>query len=382
MRLAIGVLPLVCLLATAAAAQDRPADLPGGIYDKPYNRAQDRDVAVGGYIDMEWEWTEDGNTFDQHRLIPFLTGRVSDRVTVSTEIEFEHGGLVSGEGETDGEIKLEYAVLDFRLTEAFQYRGGVILSPLGAFNLLHDSPLNDLTDRPLIDRQLIPTTLSEAGMGFFGTVYPGVESVLSYEAYLVNGFDEGIVAGDEGSERLRIRGGRGSQKSDNNDSKAFVGRVGFSPRLGVNLGASVHTGKWDDADEHRLTIAALDGRWNLGALEFQGEYALASVDLPEALADRVADGQQGAYVQANFHFLHDVAFDGSLFTAVVRGDWMDYDRDETSDDTRGLTVGVNFRPTEETAFKLDHGWFWDRAPGSDTAASADRRIFFSFASYF
>ncbi|MFO7655250.1 MAG: hypothetical protein R6X25_15730 [Candidatus Krumholzibacteriia bacterium] len=360
----------------------REGDLEGGIHDKPYNREQGRDIAVGGYIDMEFEWNEDGSTFDQHRFIPFITGHVSERVTVSAEIEFEHGGYVSGSDRTDGEVKLEFAVLDFRLSESFNYRGGVILSPLGAFNLLHDSPLNDLTERPLVDRQLIPTTLSEAGMGFFGTVYPGIESVLTYEAYLVNGFDEEIISGGDGNERLRIRGGRGSQKQDNNDDKAFVGRLGLSPRLGVSVGGSVHTGKWDDADEHRLTIAALDARWNLGALELLGEYAIASADLPDALADHVADSQRGAYVQVNHHVLHDAVLDGSVFTLVARGDWLDFDSDVDGDHQRGVTVGVNFRPTEETVFKLDHGWSWNTARGATSAQDPDRQIFFSFASYF
>ena len=46
----------------------------------------------------------------------------------------------------DGEVKLEYAVMDFRLRDGLNFRGGVVLSPLGRFNLLHDSPLNDLTE--------------------------------------------------------------------------------------------------------------------------------------------------------------------------------------------------------------------------------------------
>lgn len=372
------------LLAHVALAQPRTSDLTGGLYDKPYNRELGSNIAVGGYIDMEFEWNDDGagSTFDQHRLIPFITGRVSDRVTVSTEIEFEHGGFVSGGEATEGEVKIEYAVLDFRLAEPLNFRGGVLLSPLGSFNLLHDSPLNDLTERPLVDRALIPTTLSEAGMGFFGTLYPGVESVLSYEVYAVNGFDEGIITGDPGEEQLRIRGGRGSQEADNNTAKSFVGRVGFSPRLGVNLGVSAHTGKWDADNQHRLTIAALDARWRLGALEMQGEYALSSVELPDSLSDHVADTQRGAYAQANYHLLHDALLDGSVVTAVLRGDWLDYDADRDGDDQEALTLGVNFRPTEETAFKLDHAWIWSTAPGGDTSSHPDRRLFFSFASYF
>ena len=130
---------------------------------------------------------------------------MSERIHVIAEIEFEHGGLVKGssDADSDGEIKLEFATVDIQFSEGFNYRGGVILSPLGLFNLIHDSPLNDFTNRPLLAREMIPTTLSEAGMGFHGVLYPGDELLVGYEIYAVNGFNEATAG--------HIRSGRGSQ---------------------------------------------------------------------------------------------------------------------------------------------------------------------------
>jgi hypothetical protein len=216
---------------------------------------------------------------------PYITGQISERVTVSTEIEF--------------------AALDFAMSDRFTFRGGIVLSPLGSFNVLHDSPLNDLTARPVVTRQLIPTTLSEAGMGFYGTFYPGEQDQLDYQTYLVNGFDEGIISGEAGAERLRVRGGRGSQKADNNDNKAVVARLGYSPRLGTVVGVSAHTGAHDDSGEHDLTIAALDLNTTYGPLEFQGEVATVSADIDRSLYPVAAESQRGAYAQVNYHILHD-----------------------------------------------------------------------------
>ncbi len=370
----LGIL-LLALALPALADDAAPGARSTSIYDKPYITGSGGGIAVGGYIDMEFEMPESGaSTFDQHRLIPFLTGHVSDRVTVSTEIEFEHGG----NPDAGGEIKLEYAVLDFRFRESLQFRGGIVLSPLGSFNLLHDSPLNDLTARPVVARQLMPSTLSEAGMGFFGAMAPGDESELDYQIYLVNGFDEGII--DDGG-RLRIRGGRGSQKADNNDDKAVVGRVGFSPRLGTTLGASIHTGKYDDDGDLRLTIAALDARTTFGAVELQGEVAMASADIDRDANPTTAESQRGAYGQVNWHVLHDKLMAGSVVTLVGRVDWMDYDTDTDGDSETGWTAGVNFRPTEETVFKLDYNWTWN-TPAEGEKGDAEGRLFFSFASYF
>jgi hypothetical protein len=377
--LSLSTILLLVLMSGAASAQENPrSDLQGGIKDKPYLAGLGGRVMVGGYLDMEFEWTEGGdNTFDQHRFIPFITGYVSDRVTVSAEIEFEHGGKISSDG-GDGEIKLEYAVMDFEFSEVFNFRGGVILSPLGSFNILHDSPLNDLTDRPVVTRQLIPSTLMEAGMGFFGNRAVGEEGALSYEAYLVNGFDEGII---DGNGRLRVRGGRGSAKADNNQSKAVTARLGYSPVLGTNVGLSVHSGKYDSNDELGLTITALDARTVFGPLEIQGEAAMVSADIDRDLHPTAAESQRGMYAQANYHILHDQLMAGSVVTLVVRGDWIDYDTDRQGDAEDGMALGVNFRPTEETVFKMDYKWSWNTAVEGERE-KGDGRFFFSFASYF
>ena len=46
---------------------------------------------------------------------------------------------------------------------------------------------------------------------------------------------------------------------------------------------------------------------------------------------------------------------------------MDYDRTSTATPKRGFTLGVNFRPTEETVFKLDYNWTWKTTPMKSAA---------------
>ena len=331
------------LAASVQVGAEARAAVAGGVYDKPYIAKSGKGTIVGGYIDHELFWTDEKKTFDQHRFIPFIHGEVSDRIHVTAEIEFEHGGLVKGSGGSDGEVKLEFATLDITFAEWLTYRGGVILSPLGKFNLIHDSPLNDLTNRPLVARQIVPTTLSESGMGFFGTFYPGEASVMGYEVYVVNGFNSALINAD-GS--VGIRSGRGSQKTDNNAEKSIVGRINYSPFLGLDLGASVHTGAYDDRGEENLTVFALDGSFTHGPIDMLGEYATASIDGTKE------DSQFGFYGLVGYHFLPGAvtAFPNSIFTAVARYDFIDLD---SSDETR-YTIGVNFRPEEETVIKLDY----------------------------
>ncbi|MFP6645721.1 MAG: porin [Candidatus Latescibacterota bacterium] len=346
------LLAALCAAASATFAADRPA-VQGGVYDKPYLRQTTGGTTVGGYIDHELFWNDKAKTFDQHRFIPFLFSEVSDRIYVAAEIEFEHGGNVGG----DGEIKLEFATLDIAFHEAVSLRGGVILSPLGRFNLIHDSPLNDLTNRPLMAREIVPTTLSESGMGLFGTFYPSEAAVMGYELYVVNGFDEAAAT--------RLRSGRGSQKLDNNEEKSIVGRLNYSPSLGLDLGGSFHVGAYDDSGEDNLSIFAVDASWNRGPLDMRGEYATASIDGADE------DSRSGYYAQVAYHFLPgSLSFPNSTFTVAARYDHIDLG---ASDETR-TTVGLNFRPEEGTVIKLDYE-IYDRDDDSNG-------LILSLASYF
>jgi len=386
-RKALLCLPVVVALALAgpAGADDTGRiEIRGSLNDKPFLARFGRGVSVGGYIDMEFLADENGSTFDQHRFIPFVYAEVSDLVSVASEIEFEHGGAVAGDEETDGEIKLEFAHVDLKPSEALGFRAGVILSPLGRFNLTHDSPTNDLTDRPLMANRIIPTTLSESGFGVFGQAYPSDGSVLTYEAYLVNGFNEGILEGDG---EVRIREGRGSTKADNNNARSVVGRAGFSPALGTDFGASVHHGRYTDQDHpsRNLTIVAFDGLVSRGPLEVLGEVAFASIDpIMEGHTDVVEEKQNGFYAQANYHFLPGAVkgLPNSVFTGVVRFDQVDFNSDLDGSRERRLTVGANFRPTEDTAVKLDVHRTWMAPAGSDTDGTGFDALRFSVTTYF
>jgi hypothetical protein len=296
---------------------------------------------------------------------------------VASELEFEEGGE---------EIKIEMAVIDFEIHPALAFRGGIILSPLGRFNLSHDSPTNDLTDRPLVSTQLIPTALSEAGMGFFGALYPTAASRITYEIYGVNGFSDGVLLSDPSGTRMAA--GKGNFE-DNNNHPSWVGRVAISPQPAWELGGSFHTGPyntWEAEDlaideKRHLTILALD--WDLAwrSFEWVGEYARASIEVPAESAIFQAS-QQGFYAQINAHYGQGwvAALPKSVFTGVVRAGVVDFDADAVGDSHRRLTLGLNFRPEEDTVFKLDYQRDWERDPFNNEVKGA--AFLFSVATYF
>jgi hypothetical protein len=372
----------------------------GNQYGKPFLRRFGKNTYIGGYMDHELKFEENGDhEFDQHRLIPFIYSDVSDRVKFATEIEFEHGGTNSAEGVqgATGELKIEFATIDFLVTDWLNYRGGIILSPLGKYNLTHDSPLQDLTDRPMVSRRIIPTTLSESGMGFFGTLYPTEMSTLSYEIYAVNGFsaeDEGVVAGGGLS---FIRSSRGSIKDNNNRNFAIVGRVAYSPFLGLEVGLSAHSGNIDQHSSNRMTIKAVDWTYQRGAFELVGEYAHSSIerdgefDATTPNSDKYNGDMWGYYVEPRYHFmpqiLKDVAptffTDNSTFTAVCRLGGLDINNPTPGSADRRqtrVTPGFNFRYTEDTVFKAEYQFNMEHDRTRDEFSN--NKLLFSVATYF
>ena len=312
-------------------------------------------VTLGGYIDHEFENFENNNsTFDQHRWIINVGAEIGERLRFFSEYEIEHGGPDANNA-GDGSAKVEQAYVDYLITDAINVRGGAVLAPFGRYNIYHDSDLNDLTDRPLVNRDIIPTTWTEAGVGFFGDLDLTEDIVVSYEGYIVNGLDDGFS--DTGN-----RAGRGSLRSDNNNNKAVVGRVVVSPGIGHEFGFSGYHGAYDNAGND-IGGFAFDWITTWGPLELIGEFAYFDID---SNGGARPDDMRGMYVQANYHFwpefLDDTflgkTFENPTFTLVGRYGFAEIADDNDAgtgdnEETR-YTIGLNYRPVESWVFKLEY----------------------------
>ena len=360
-RLVLGL--AVCLGAplgaqqrdTARADTTRPF-VRGGVYDKPFQTRLLGRTAIGGYAEVHARYQRvDGASeesgFEAKRFNLFTSTRVSDFVSMAAEVEFEDGAR---------EIKLEYAAIDVRLHPLFSLRGGMLLSPLGRFNLSHDSPLNEFTDRPLVSTEVLGVALSEPGVGALGRVPVGRRGRITWELYATNGFHDGVVTGSGDGTRIPL--GRGNFE-DNNASPAVVTRVAWSPGVRHEFGVSAHRGAYNvwSRDGHRVDerrdvqITVLDAETSLLGVALRGEAAVASIDVDPGLAGPYADRQRGLYAEAVRPFGRGWVrtVPGSQFALKARVDAVDFDTDRAGDSRVQLTLGLNFRPTTDSVLKLD-----------------------------
>ncbi len=373
------------------------------IYAKPF--VSSPKAIVGGYFDIQYRSQSKGsiengygggtNGFDQQRFVPFIYADITEHVKFASELEIEHGIR-----ETDSnEISLEFAHIDYLVNEPINIRAGIVLIPIGKFNLLHDSPLNDLTDRPLVSQLVIPSTMAETGTGFYGTFYPGRTSKLDYELYVTTGpcgYDANgtpRVNESNGTRNSRQRKCASDDGLDINNGKAVSGRVAFSPMLGVEVAGSSYYGNSSFMGNYNpLSITAIDWTIQRGPFELIGEAAWAyargnsraiqgntinTVGVPPGSLLTGIGGNSGIgippqrmngfYIQGNYHFMP--AFltklspkrfgEGSTFTAVIRYDSVNTNLDN-SNGTGGwgnleqVSFGLNYRPIEDAVFKISY----------------------------
>lgn len=405
MRQLLPSLAWLALAAVPVAAQETPdtaspriraridsVPVQGGVYNRPFLASVGR-TAIGGYLEGNTNYfredgISDGFSTELRRFNVFLFSSIGSRIRFISELEFEHG---------TEEIQLETALLDFQVNPSFVLRGGIILPPLGAFNVNHDSPRWDVVDRPLVSTEIIPATLSEVGFGAHGRLFPRAFTI-TYDVYLTNGLGEGIILNEHGRTRLASGKGLGLVGEDNNGRPSVSGRIGFRRGRGGEIGLSYYGGPYNSyrsegvqIDERRdVQLAAVDLTTELGPVSLRGEMAFAWIDVPSDLREVFGEQQWGFHLDAvvplfrpRIRGLADAVVNG-----VLRVERVDYNRgtfastgDPIGDEVSAVVIGASFRPVAGTVLKGNYRYEWIRDLQGNALA---RRAGFQFglATYF
>lgn len=363
MRFAGGLLALLALVPVASA-QDTSM-VQGGIYQRPFLLSTGR-TAVGGYAEgnanyFRTDGVGEGFTMELRRFNIFLFSSVGRRLRFISELEFEHGVE---------EIALETALLDFTVTPSFVLRAGILLPPIGAFNVNHDSPRYDFVERPLVSTQIIPATLSEVGFGAHGRLAPPGFSI-SYDAYLTNGLGDGVILNETGRTDLPSGKSESRFEEDNNGSPAVSGRVAAQTRRWGELGVSYYGGIYNTfriegqtVDERRrLSIFAVDFSTEVRSLSLRGEVAWASVNVPDDLSELMAERQWGVYLDAILPVWRPRirGLQSPVVALGVRLERVDFNRGRFAttelnifDELNAVTASLSFRPVSGTVFRANY----------------------------
>jgi hypothetical protein len=190
------------------------------------------------------------NKTDIERLNLYLGYKFNDRISLRSEIEYEHGGTgatleydVQEEGgefeqeiEQGGEVKLEQLYIDFDINTWLKIRVGRMKVHFGLAQSL-DRPTQYFTSyKPEMENEILPLGWYENGIQFYGTLF----GKLNYELSLVNGLDSSGF-----SSRGWIKDGHQAKfEMINAESFAVAGRLDykFGTHRNTYIGISGYVG--------------------------------------------------------------------------------------------------------------------------------------------
>jgi len=390
------------LLCAGLYAQDTTTVISQeAIFDRPFIDNTISKTAVGGYLEANSNYfIEDGLgeglSFEMRRFNIFLYSSISERIKFLAELEFEHG---------TEEIALETALLDFQVNEALNFRAGILLPQIGLVNANHDSPKWDIIDRPLSSTMIIPTTLSEVGVGFFGKFYVG-DNTISYDAYVVNGLQDGVVLNEEGITFIPAGKSEESFEEDNNGTPMYNGRLAIINRKFGEYGFSYYGGVYnsylmegEEVDDKRsLHLLAFDFNTQINKLTVKGELVKAMIDVAEDIDESYGTSQAGGFLELTYPIIEKTLFgyENAKINSVIRLEAVDMNQgtfknnfsytnaiegDQIGNEVKAVVIGLSFRPTAATTFRANYRKHWSTdILGNPPALLGGFQ--FGFASYF
>ncbi|MCB0380124.1 MAG: hypothetical protein KDD24_02630, partial [Flavobacteriales bacterium] len=187
---------------------------------------------------------------------------------------------------------VEQAFVNYRINNAINLRGGLMLIPMGIVNEYHEPTTYNGVERPNIDGKIVPTTWREMGAGLTGTLD---RLSIKYQLFAVNGFKsyDGTTAKLKGSDGFR--GGRQKGMESTMSSPNLASKIDFYGINGLKIGVSGYFGNTQttayngvlntDAPALRaadstvvgLSMVGFDFRYNYKAFEARGQAIYAGI---------------------------------------------------------------------------------------------------------
>lgn len=366
------------------------------VYNRPFLAVGKLPVSLGGYVEANWQHLgtdgiTEGHQFQMRRLTLFVASSIYRRIKFLSEIEFEDGTK---------EINIEFASVDIEFHPLLNFRGGIVMNPIGAFNQNHDGPRWEFVDRPVSATQLLPATWSNVGFGLYGKLYKN-NWVYAYEAYLTNGFDDSIISNAENKTFLPA-----SKENPDRFEESFNGvpllttKVALRNKRIGEIGLSYMGGVYNKFEEDGLRLDK-KRRLHVWAVDFNTiipwtrtyvntEWTVIKLDIPDGYSQQFGDQQGGGFVDVVQPVFRKsiFGFERSVINLALRFELVDWNLerfretdDKIYDDFISVVPGISWRPTAQTVIRLNYRYNWQTDlfgnPPSKTAGFQ-----FGLSSYF
>jgi len=298
------------------------------------------------------------------------------------------------EGTSGGEIAIEQAWMQYSFTDEFSARVGVILPPVGRYNILHDDDYWDIARRPLAVTggpvTPVKSAWREMGAGLLFSKPVG-SGYLDGQFYFVNGVQldfalETVAALREGRNLIEIEPELSFSSGafdGSQDADAVTWRMAASPRIGHEIAVSGYHGRYTPdylKQQAWVNTLALDGKSTIGRFEVEGEYIHTKFNRHQEVLNDIAlqfVDSSAATSSAETSTLEteiEAGFKGP-FTRSRAGFWLDLKYRLTPEWLRSGMLGRDFEdPQLIPVFRWERIYFNDFVRGFDFAGGAVTNI--------
>jgi len=312
---------------------------------------------IGGYGELHYSNLDDKtDSIDFHRFVLFFGHEFNEDLRFFSELELEHA--FSADGEV-GEVELEQAYLEYDLSKNHHLLGGVYLVPVGLINETHEPPAFYGVERNSVEKNIIPATWWEAGIGLTGDFAQGFK----YDLMLSSGLNVPTTGGNA----FKIRKGRQKVAKAIGEEGAVTARFRYTAVKGLELGL---TGQYQsDITQGVADIDAILLEAHL-SYQYQGFglkalYAKWWLDNNQIASTKVLgrDKQDGFYIEPNYKF--NLNSEMSLGFFARHEEWNNEAGSQGKSDNKQDSIGLNFWFSPDVVVKADYQWQNKRAGDHD-----------------
>lgn len=339
------------------------------VYNRPFLQVGRTPLGVGGYAEMNTNYAatdgiSEGLSFQMRRMTLFLGGSLHRKIKFMSEIEFEDGTK---------EINIEFAAVDFQFTNLFNFRAGIIMNPIGAFNQNHDGPRWEFIDRPISATQMLPATFSNVGMGLYGKKYTK-NWVFAYETYLTNGFNDDIIANNVGRTSLPAAKANPNRfEESSNGQPLLTGKIAVRNRKIGELGLSYMGGIYNKFQndgfvldkKRRVNVFAVDFNTTVKKTKtfITAEWSWINVDVPETYTIQFGQKQTGGFMDIVQPVLKKpmFGFPNAVFNVACRLEYVDWNvgtfkeiNSRIYDEVFSIVPAISWRPIPSTVIRFNY----------------------------
>lgn len=304
----------------------------GGYGELHYNNLDNQ--LDGGKADID--------ELDLHRFVLYFGHQFTDELRFYSELEIEHG--ISGDDQP-GEVEVEQAFIEWDYAGNHRAKGGVFLVPVGILNETHEPDTFYGVERNPIEKNIIPSTWWEGGVGLNGEIAAG----LFYDATATSGLflDDG---------QYKIRDGRQKVGKAKADDFAYTGRIKYTGVRGLELAATLqYQSDLLQSETHSTGASNVDAAlYELHADYRTGPFALRALYANWDLDDSINLTKDGASEQSGWYVEPAFKITDALGVFARYGEWDNQGAGGGDTEYQQIDVGVNYWLNDTVVLKFDY----------------------------